>query len=337
MREFAYVRATDAEDALTLVAGRPDAVYLGGGTNLVDLMKLGVASPGLLVDVSRLPYDRIEHRADGSVLIGAAVRNAPLAGDPGIRRRFPLIAGALLAGASGQLRSAATVGGNLLQRTRCGYFHDVTKPCNKRSPGSGCPAVHGAHRELAVLGTSDHCVATHPSDLAVALVAMDAMTKVRSATGGAYAVPVEDLYLLPGSTPHRETLLAPGDLITGVEVPPPPSGAAMRYRKVRDRRSYAFALVSAAVSVSVGEDGALKDIRIALGGVAPRPWRARTAERQLRGRRPDGAVVRAAMDAELAGARPLPDNAFKLGLARDLVTACVRDLVAEPTGTGERR
>ncbi|AGP52718.1 FAD binding domain-containing protein [Streptomyces rapamycinicus] len=328
MKEFAYARAGDAAEAATLIAQRPDATYLGGGTNLVDLMKLGVTDPGLLIDVSRLPYDRIEHREDGSVLIGATVRNGASAGDPGIRERFPLLSQALLAGASGQLRTVATVGGNLLQRTRCGYFQDVTKPCNKREPGTGCPAIEGAHRDLAVLGTSDHCVASHPSDMAVALVALDAVAHVRSVDGGSRTVPVAELYLLPGDTPHRETVLDHGDLITAVELPPPPRGARMRYRKVRDRWSYAFALVSVAAAVSVAEDGSLRDVRIALGGVAPRPWRARIAEERLRGARPDEETLREAARAELAEARPLPDNAFKVDLATDLIVAGVRDLVA---------
>ncbi|MCW2953593.1 MAG: molybdopterin dehydrogenase [Conexibacter sp.] len=328
MRPFAYERADAAGAAATLVAERPDAAYFAGGTNLVDLMKLGVTSPGLLVDVSRLPYGEIEHRDDGGVLIGATVRNAELAGDRGIRERFPLLSQALLAGASGQLRSVATTAGNLLQRTRCVYFQDVSKPCNKREPGSGCPAIEGAHRELGVLGTSEHCVATHPSDMAVALVALDAVAHVRSAAGATRVVPVEELYLLPGATPQRETVLERGDLITAVELPPPPSGAAMRYRKVRDRWSYAFALVSVAVLVRVADDGTLDEVRIALGGMAPRPWRARAAEELLRAQRPTEELARAAAEAELAAARPLPENTFKLELARDLIVAEIRGLVA---------
>ncbi|MET8010323.1 xanthine dehydrogenase family protein subunit M [Streptomyces sp. NPDC005271] len=328
MKEFAYARAGDADEAAALMTQRPDATYLGGGTNLVDLMKLGVTDPGLLVDVSRLPYDRIDHRDDGSVLIGATVRNGDLAGDPGIRQRFPLLAQALLAGASGQLRTVATVGGNLLQRTRCVYFQDVTKPCNKREPGTGCPAIQGAHRDLAVLGTSDHCVASHPSDMAVALVALDAVAHVRSPDGASRTVPMAELYLLPGDTPHRETVLDHGDLVTAVELPPPPPGAATRYRKVRDRRSYAFALVSTATAVSLADDGSLADVRIALGGVAPLPWRARIAEERLRGRRPEEETLREAARAELAAARPLPGNAFKVDLAIDLIVAGIRDLIA---------
>jgi xanthine dehydrogenase YagS FAD-binding subunit len=344
MREFAYLRPQDAGEAVALVARRPDAVFLGGGTNLVDLMKLGVARPGLVVDVSRLPLGAVEHRGDGSALIGATVRNGELAGDPGIRGRFPALSEALLAGASGQLRTVATVGGNLLQRTRCVYFQDVAKPCNKREPGSGCPAVHGAQREAAVLGSSEHCVATHPSDMAVALVALDAVAHLRTAEGGSRTVPVEELYLLPGDTPHRETVLGRGDLITAVELPPPPPRAAMRYRKVRDRRSYAFALVSVAASVTLADDGTLDDVRVALGGVAPLPWRARIAESLLRGRQPVDGTLREAARAELASARTLPGNAFKVDLAVDLIAATLRDLVAEagagvasvPPPAGER-
>ena len=326
MRPFAYERAGDAGAAAALVAERPDAAFLAGGTNLVDLMKLGVTDPGMLVDVTRLGYDAIEHRDDGSVLIGATVPNSELAGDPGIRSRFPLLSQAILAGASGQLRSAATTAGNLLQRTRCVYFQDVSKPCNKREPGSGCPAIGGSHRDLAVLGTSDHCVATYPGDMAVALVALDAVVHVRGLDGGVRTLALEDLYVLPGDAPHRETVLERGELITGVELPASPTGAAMRYRKVRDRWSYAFALVSVAAVVRVAGDGTIAEVRLALGGVAPRPWRARTAEAGLIGRRRTPENVESAMRAELAGARPLKDNAFKLDLAMDLVGAVLRDL-----------
>ena len=326
MRPFAYERAEDPAEAAALVAERPDAAFLAGGTNLVDLMKLGVAGPGTLVDVRRLGYDRVEHRDDGGVLIGATVKNSELAGDPGIRRRFPALSRAILAGASGQLRSAATTAGNLLQRTRCVYFQDVTKPCNKREPGSGCPAIGGSHRDLAVLGTSDHCVATYPGDMAVALAALDALVHVRGLDGEARALPLEDLYVLPGDTPHRETVLERGDLITGVELPAAPAGAATHYRKVRDRWSYAFALVSVAAVLRTAGDGTIDEVRLALGGVAPRPWPARTAESELIGKLPTPENVQAAMGAELAGARPLPDNAFKLDLATDLVGAVLRDL-----------
>ncbi|MFI6346143.1 FAD binding domain-containing protein [Streptomyces sp. NPDC050560] len=333
MKEFAYVRAPGTAEAQALVAERPDATFLGGGTNLVDLMKLGVAQPGLLVDVSRLPLDTVEHRPDGSALVGATVRNGALAGDEGVRARFPVLAQALLSGASGQLRSQATLGGNLLQRTRCGYFQDTTKPCNKREPGTGCPARGGVHRDMAVLGTSEHCIAAHPSDMAVALVALDAVAHLRRPDGAARTVPVEELYLPPGDTPHRETVLERGELITAVELPAPPTGAAMRYRKVRDRWSYAFALVSVAAVVDLADDGTLADIRIAFGGVGTRPWRARAAEAALRGRRPGAGELGAAAAAEFAAARTGPDNAFKVGLAADLLRAVVLDL----TGRAARK
>ncbi|MFF3440925.1 FAD binding domain-containing protein [Streptosporangium sp. NPDC002721] len=331
MRPFTYERATDPGAAATAVLNGTDAMFLAGGTNLVDLMKLGVARPATLVDVTGLPYDRIEHRADGSVLIGALVRNSDLSGDRGIRERFPALSQAVLAGASGQLRSMATTGGNLLQRTRCPYFQDVTKPCNKREPGTGCSAIGGEHRDLAVIGTSAACVATNPSDMAVAMAALDAVVHIRSAGGGERAVPLSRFYLLPGDTPERETVLEPGDLITGVELPPPPDGAAMLYRKVRDRWSYAFAVVSVAAVVATEAGGSLREIRLALGGVAPVPWRAREAEGMLIGHRPTRALLLAAAEAEFAAARPLPRNEFKIGLAGDLIAAGVRDLT-DPAG-----
>lgn len=331
MKPLVYRRAQDCDTAAALVAGRSDAMFLAGGTNLVDLMKLEVVRPGLLVDVTRLGFDTIDHRPDGSALIGATVPNAHLAGDPGIRQRFPALAQAVLAGASGQLRNAATTAGNLLQRSRCVYFTDVAKPCNKREPGSGCPAITGAHRDLGVLGTSEHCVAHHQSDMAVALAALDAVVRIRRPDGTSAAVPIEELYVLPGRTPHLETILAPGDLITGVELPAVPVGASMVYRKVRDRWSYAFALVSVAALVRLTEDGTIDEVRLALGGMAPRPWRARAAEARLKGRQPTEDAVRTAMAAELAAARPLPQNAFKLDLATDLVTAVLRDLAVGET------
>ncbi|MET7905541.1 xanthine dehydrogenase family protein subunit M [Streptomyces sp. NPDC005355] len=327
MKPFAYERATAPEAAATLVADSTEAVYLAGGTNLVDLMKLGVTEPATVVDITRLPYDGIEHRADGGVLIGALVSNSELSGDRGIRERFPALAESVLAGASGQLRAQATTGGNLLQRTRCVYFQDVTKPCNKRQPGTGCSAIRGSHRDLGVIGTSDACVATHPSDMAVAMIALDAVVHLRRVDGSPRPVPLADFYLLPGDTPYRETVLQPGDLITGVELPPPPEGAVMRYRKVRDRWSFAFALVSVAAVAATAADGTLREIRLALGGVAPRPWRASKAERLLTGERPTEEALRAAAREEFASARPLPQNAFKVGLAADLITAVVRDLV----------
>ncbi|MEV0750952.1 xanthine dehydrogenase family protein subunit M [Streptosporangium sp. NPDC050280] len=333
MRPFTYERATDPDAAVTALLDGTDAMFLAGGTNLVDLMRLGVARPATLVDVTRLPYDRIEHRADGSVLIGAMVRNSDLSGDRGIRERFPAVSQAVLAGASGQLRSMATTGGNLLQRTRCPYFQDITKPCNKREPDTGCSAIGGAdHRDLGVIGTSVACVATHPSDMAVAMAALDAVVHIRLAGGEERAVPLSRFYLLPGDTPDRETVLDPGDLITGVELPPPVAGAVMLYRKVRDRWSYAFAVVSIAAVVATEAGGSLREIRLALGGVAPVPWRAREAEGMLTGHRPTRALLLAAAEAEFAAARPLPGNEFKIDLAGDLIAASVRDLT-RPAGS----
>ncbi|WP_019630123.1 FAD binding domain-containing protein [Actinomadura atramentaria] len=327
MRPFAYERAATAEDALRRHAAGDGAVaYLGGGTNLVDLMRLGVAMPARLVDVARLPYDRIEHRADGGLVIGAAVRNSDLAADLGVRADHPLLSQALLSGASGQIRNQATVGGNLLQRTRCPYFQDISKACNKRDPGSGCPAIEGDHENLAILDHSPECVATHPSDMAVALAALDARVRVRQ-PDGEDVVPLERLYRSPGDDPSRDTTLAPGDLITGVEVPAPLRMPA-RYRKVRERASFAFALVSVAAALDVS-GGSVRDCRIALGGVAPRPWRAHRAEDALRGRPATPGSFRAAAEAELAAADPLPGNAYKVPLAVNLVAAVLTDLAGE--------
>jgi xanthine dehydrogenase YagS FAD-binding subunit len=330
VRPFAYERATDKAGAIAALAGRPGAVFLGGGTNLVDLMKLGVATPDLLVDVSRLPHDRIETLPDGGVRIGAAVRNSDLAADRAIRRGYPALAQALLAGASGQLRNQATVGGNLMQRTRCVYFQDVTKPCNKRRPGTGCPARAGHHRDQAIIGTSDACIATHPSDMAVAMAAFDAVVHVEDARG-ARALPLVELHRLPGDEPHRDTVLEHGELITAVELPALPLAARSRYRKVRDRASYAFALVSLASAVEV-VDGVVRDVRLAFGGIAPRPWRAWRAEASLRGGPATEEAFRHAAEAELAAAVPLPDSAFKVPLARNLL---VRTLL-DQTGGGAR-
>ncbi|WP_282690571.1 xanthine dehydrogenase family protein subunit M, partial [Streptomyces sp. CC216C] len=269
MREFGYQRAHDVTGAVSLLAADPDARYLGGGTNLVDLMKTGVERPALLVDVRELPLDRVEPTADGGLRIGATVTNSDLAVDPEVRRNYPALTQALLAGASGQLRNMATVGGNLLQRTRCGYFTDLSQPCNKRAPGTGCPAVAGEHHNHAVLGASDHCVAVHPSDMGVALTAFDAVVSYESADGPG-AVPISDFYLPVGDTPHRETALPPGALITHVTLPAAPVAARSRYRKVRERASYAFAIGSVAAALTV-EDGRVREARLALGAVASRP------------------------------------------------------------------
>jgi xanthine dehydrogenase YagS FAD-binding subunit len=329
MREFGYQRADDVTGAVALLAADPDARFLGGGTNLVDLMKTGVERPALLVDVRELPLDGIEPTGDGGLRIGATVTNSDLAAHPEVRRRYPALTQAVLAGASGQLRNMATVGGNLLQRTRCGYFTDVSKPCNKRLPGSGCPAITGEHHNHAVLGASDHCVAVHPSDMGVALTAFDAVVTYETADGQG-ELPLADFYLPVGDTPHRETALPPGALITGVTLPPAPVAARSRYRKVRERASYAFAIGSVAAALDI-EDGVVREARLALGAVASRPWRARAAEAVLTGAPAAGDTFAAAADAELAAARPLPDNAYKVTLMRNLVIAVLTELAEEAT------
>ena len=328
MIPFGYQRAENVDGAVATVSRDPNAVFLGGGTNLVDHLKLGVASPELLVDVTGLPLDRIEPLPDGGVRIGAGVRNSDLAADPTIRSRYPVLSQALLSGASGQLRNLATTGGNLLQRTRCGYFQDVSTPCNKRAPGSGCSAVDGYARYHAILGASQQCVAVHPSDMAVAMTALDAVALVQG-PDGERRIPLVDFHRLPGDAPQRDTVLAHGELITAVDLPPLPAARRSRYRKVRDRASYAFALVSVAALVDVGGDiggGTVRDARIALGGIAHKPWRATRAEEVLRGAPATEETFRRAADAELATAQPLPDNAFKVPLARNTLVSVLRDL-----------
>jgi len=325
VRPFEYERADDPSGAVAALTRDGDgARYLGGGTNLVDLMKLGVETPDRLVDVSRLPLRDISERPGGGLRIGATVTNAQLAADRRVRERYPVLSHALLSGASGQLRNLATVGGNLLQRTRCSYFQDVSKPCNKRAPGSGCPAIEGDHRNLAIIGHSEHCVATHPSDMAVALVALDATVEVQGAAGER-TIALRELHRLPGHEPQRDTTLEPGDLITAVELPPLEVARNSRYRKVRDRVSFAFAVVSVAAALEV-EDGVVSDCRIALGGVAHVPWRAERAEQALRGRPATEESFRAAADAELEQARPLRDNAFKVPLARSMIVRTLAEL-----------
>ncbi len=327
MIPFEYQRADDAEAAVAAVTGNRNARFLGGGTNLADHMKLGISSPELLVDVSRLASDRIEALPGGGVRIGAGVRNSDLAADPVIREHYPVLSQALLAGASGQLRNLATTGGNLLQRTRCVYFQDVTTPCNKREPGSGCSALSGWNRYHAVLGASESCVAVHPSDMAVALAALDAEVQVQG-PGGQRSIPMTELHRLPGDEPHRDTVLEHGELITAVYLPQLPMAARSRYRKVRDRASYAFALVSVAAAFDVDGD-TVRDARIAFGGLAHKPWRATAAEEALRGSAATEDTFRRAADAELDDAQPLRDNAFKIPMARNALVSTLLQLTAE--------
>jgi xanthine dehydrogenase YagS FAD-binding subunit len=329
MIAFTYSRATDSATAIRHAA-QTGAKYLGGGTNLVDLMREGIERPSSLVDVTGL--DRgITERPDGGLRIGAATSNTALAADRRVRERYPMLTRAIVAGASAQIRNMATVGGNLLQRTRCLYFYDDAARCNKRTPGSGCDALDGFNRMHAILGASlggasPACVATHPSDMCVALAALDATVHLEGAEG-TRTLPFEALHRLPGETPAQETELRPGELITAVELPPLPMARQSTYRKVRDRSSYAFALVSVAAALEVGEDGAIRDVRLALGGVAHKPWRARAAEASLRGAAAGEAAFQRAAEAELAAARPLRDNGFKVELAKRTMIAVLGQLV----------
>ena len=326
MRPFAYERAADPAGAVALLGGAPDgARYLAGGTNLVDLMKLEVETPGLLVDVRDLGT-AIEETDGGGLRIGAGVTNSALAADARVRERYPLLAQSVLAGASGQLRNVATVGDNLLQRTRCAYFQDVSKPCNKRRPGSGCPAREGDHRNLAVLGHSEACVATHPSDMAVALAALEAQVHV-TGPRGERSIPIPGLHRLPGDEPQRDTVLAPGELIVAVELAPPVMAGRARYRKVRDRASYAFAVVSVAVAVEL-DGGTVRDARIALGGVATLPWRATDAEALLKGNPIDEASATEAADMAFASAQGQSHNAFKIQLGKRTLVRALREAAA---------
>lgn len=323
MTPFTFARATDTAAAIRLGAAA-GAKYLGGGTNLIDLMRETIEQPASLVDVNALGAD-IEER-DGGLLIGAAARNTAIAEHRAVRTRYPALSRAILAGASGQIRNMATLGGNLLQRTRCTYFYDEAAACNKREPGTGCDAAGGFNRIHAILGASPACVATHPSDMCVALAALDAVIHL-DGPDGKRAIPINDFYALPGVHPEIETVLKPGELITAVALPALPMAARSTYRKVRDRSSYAFALVSVAAALEVGPDGIVQDVRLALGGVAPKPWRAFKAEAALRGHAATVANFQAAAKAELAAAQPLRDNAFKIPLAERTITAVLGSLL----------
>ena len=331
MNPFTYVRATNVSDAVRLGADA-NARYLGGGTNLVDLMRETIERPSTLVDVRGLS-DAIEEREDGGILIGAAARNTSVAEHRAIRTRYPMLSRAILAGASGQIRNMATAGGNLMQRTRCIYFYDREgSRCNRREPGQGCDAVEGLNRGHAILGGSPACVATHPSDMCVALAALDAIVHIVGVSGER-KVALTDLHRLPEDHPEIETVLEPSELITAIELPPLPLARLSTYRKVRDRASYAFALVSVAAALEL-DRGAVKDVRIALGGVATKPWRARRAEEALRGQPATVDAFRAAADAELASARPLRDNGFKVELARRTLVGVLRQLAGVPMSRG---
>lgn len=316
MRPFSYERVATPAEAAAAVATRPAAKFIAGGTNLLDLMKLGIEKPAHLVDINHIGLDRIETTGDGGLRIGALVRNADLATDARVRSLYGVLSRALVAGASGQLRNMATTAGNLLQRTRCPYFYDANTACSKRQPGSGCSAIHGYSRSLAVVGSSDACIATHPSDMAVALRVLDASVETMNATGRSRVIPIADFHRLPGTTPHVETALEAGELITAVQLPPPPGGVHV-YRKVRDRASYAFALVSVAAVVQPDGSG-----RIALGGVAHKPWRNEGADKGMA----DG--NQSVADHLFAHARPTPQNEFKLALARRTIAAALRQAKA---------
>ena len=324
---FAYKRAIDAPDAIRLAGEDASGKFLGGGTNLLDLMRERAEAPTSLVDVTRLP-SAIEEQKDGGLLIGAATRNTAVAEHRLVRERFPLVAEAILAGASGQIRNMATVGGNVLQRTRCFYFYDEAARCNKREPGTGCDAIEGFTRIHAVLGASPSCVATHPSDMCVAMAALDAVVRL-DGPEGPRTVPLTDFHRLPGDTPDVETELRPHELITAVELPPLPFAARSTYRKVRDRSSYAFALVSVAAALDLDEDGTVRDVRLALGGVAHKPWRAVRAEAVLRSAVATPDRFRAAAEAELADAVPLRDNGFKIDLARRTIASTLATLAGK--------
>ena len=333
MNLFEYVRPTSVGEAVA-AASEPGAAYLAAGTNLLDLMKTGAMRPGRLVDITRLAgLDRIDMLPDGGMRIGAMVRNADLARDRAFASAYPAVAEALLSGASPQLRNAATVGGNLMQHTRCAYFHDPASACNRREPGTGCDALRGENRTQAVLGWSDACIATHPSDFCVPLVALDAVVEIEG-PGGRRDVPLEDFHLLPGENPSRDSVLQPGDLIIAVRLPAEAAGFRRnsRYLKLRERTSFAFALVSAAAALQI-EGGKIRAARIALGGVAAKPWRARAAEALLQGVAPTSGAFAQAAEAALADAAPSGDNAFKIELAKRVAA---RVLLLAAAGTPQR-
>lgn len=336
MIDFQYARATDVADAVRRMAADPGAKLIAGGTNLIDLMKKDVERPSRLIDISRLPLRAVEPLADGGLRIGALVPNSDLAYHPLVASRYPMLASAILAGASQQLRNMASTGGNLLQRTRCYYFYDTATPCNKRAPGSGCSAIHGVNRMHAVLGASAHCIATHPSDMCVALAALEAKVHVTGPTG-ARTIAFADFHRLPGDTPERDTNLAPGEIITAVELPPRGFAANYTYLKIRDRLSYAFALVAIAAGLEL-DGGNIREARLALGGVAHKPWRDTAAEAGLRGKPADRVTFAQVADAYLRDARGYAHNAFKIDLARrGIVRALSQAARGTPQSQAEKK
>jgi xanthine dehydrogenase YagS FAD-binding subunit len=326
MRNFSYSRAGTAQEAVNLVSTLPNAKFLGGGTNLVDLMRENIEQPAALVDVTRLALLGIAETAERGISIGAELRNSAVANHPLIRRRYPVLSQAILFGASGQIRNMATVAGNIMQRTRCYYFYDEAARCNKRNPGVGCDAIDGFNRIHAILGASEQCIATHPSDMCVALAALDATVRV-DGPNGQRTIPFHEFHLLPEETPHIETALRTNELITAVDLPALPFATRSLYRKIRDRSSYAFALVSVAAALEM-ENGVVRNARLALGGIAPKPWRAWEAERVLSGAPATLETFRRAADAELAKARGYRDNRFKIELARRTIASVLSELAA---------
>src|SRR5882724_3330782 len=332
MHIFEFIRPTDPAAAIAAAAQSKtaqqgaDVRFMGGGTTLIDLMKLNVETPDRVLDINRLPLDKIEGTPDGGLKIGATVRNSDLANHPKVQQDYSVLSQAILNGASAQIRNMATVGGNLLQRTRCVYFRDTAMPCNKREPGSGCPAITGHNRTLAILGTSDHCIATNPSDMCVAMAALEATIHVQSPKGPR-AIPFGDFHLLPGNTPHRETVLEPGDLITHVTLPPPIVGSKQLYLKLRDRASYEFALSSAAVVLTIA-GGSITRAGIALGGVGTKPWRSPEAEAELTGKPANEATFRSAAEAALRNGKPQSENKFKIELAKRCLIYALRTTAA---------
>jgi xanthine dehydrogenase YagS FAD-binding subunit len=327
MKAFTYERVNDI-DAAVAAGQKPGARFIAGGTNLLDLMKVDVEKPAHLVDISRLPLRDIAEPSDGSLRIGAMVSNTELAADKRVRERYPILTRAIVNGASAQLRNQATTGGNLLQRTRCPYFYDVSKPCNKRTPGAGCSALQGVNRMTAVLGGSDACIAVHPSDMAVAMMALDARIEIKGGATGGRSVAIAELYRLPKDAPERDTNLEPGELITSVILPPPPTGKQI-YRKVRDRASFAFALVSVAAILDIDSERKVRGARLAMGGVGTMPWRARDAEQGMAGALANERTFDAAGEVAVAGAQGHGGNDFKIPLAKRTVARAFSDLATK--------